>query len=234
MAYYSFEAPRQDWKLAFLAEPEEVARLRGALRQRLALWGLSQQVDAAQLCVSELTANVIKHVGAGTPTTLTVSTDGARLRMEVRDPDRRALPTLLSPDMNSEGGRGMALVDALADRWGVLLSADCKITWCELDLAPTAKGAPASDRIMRAEALLGLHGESAGGGEVPRTRLGAACAEEAVTGVITDLLYWLRARGCDPEVALDQAQMHFEAEALSMAGRMEDTTSRGMNPVQSE
>ncbi|WP_406139626.1 ATP-binding protein [Streptomyces sp. NBC_01089] len=218
MAYCSFDAPRRDWQLAFLAVPEEVARLRGALRHHLDLWGLSAQVDAAQLCVSELTANVIKHVGAGTPTTLAVSTSGTCLRIEVRDPDSRALPTLLSPDADSEGGRGMALVDALAERWGVLLSADCKITWCELATPPAVvDGHVPGCRVERAEALLDLHGKPAEGDAVVRTRLSLAFAEEAVADVITDLLHWLRAHGCDPEATLDRAQIHFEAETQPTA-----------------
>jgi len=61
------------WELPFLAVPEEVAALRRLLRLHLALWGLQELTEAAQLCVSELVANVITHVGPGTPTTLAVS-----------------------------------------------------------------------------------------------------------------------------------------------------------------
>ncbi|WP_371538105.1 ATP-binding protein [Streptomyces sp. NBC_00466] len=208
-----FGVPRKSWKLAFLADPEEVAELRRVMRLHLDLWGLSELVDAAQLCVSELTANVIKHVGAGTPTTLAVSMNGTRLRLEVRDPECRALPTLLSPDANSEGGRGMALVDAVAERWGVLLSEDYKVTWCELATTlAVADDHVAGPRVARAETLLGLYGKANVVGEVTRTRLGVAIAEEAVVDVITDLLHWLSAHGCDPEASLDRAQTHFEAE----------------------
>ncbi|MFJ5291720.1 ATP-binding protein [Streptomyces sp. NPDC088348] len=209
---------RKPWELPFLAEPEEVAALRHVVRLHLGAWGLLDVVEVAQLCVSELVANVIKHVGPGTPTTLAVSINGTCLRIEVRDPDSRALPTLLSHDTESESGRGMALVDALAERWGVLLSMDYKITWCELATPLTAaEGHAAGPRVQRAETLLGLRGTSDVAGEAPRTRLGVAVAEEAVTDVITDLLHWLRAHGCDPEATLDRAQMHFEAEVQPIA-----------------
>lgn len=123
---------RKPWSLDFLAEPEEVAALRGVLRIHLGLWGLDELVDAAQLCLSELVSNVITHVGVGTPATLAVSMAGTRLRIEVQDPDTRALPTLREVDVNSESGRGMALITCTADRWGVQLRVDGKVTWCEL------------------------------------------------------------------------------------------------------
>ncbi|MFF7054765.1 ATP-binding protein [Streptomyces griseorubiginosus] len=77
-------------------------------------------------------ANVITHVGVGTPVTLTVSMSGPRLRIEVHDPDTRALPTLLDAAPDAECGRGMAMVGAVSNRWGVQLRADRKATWCEL------------------------------------------------------------------------------------------------------
>jgi anti-sigma regulatory factor (Ser/Thr protein kinase) len=124
--------PHELLDLSFAAEPEAVADLRRVMRQRLGLAGLYDVVDEAQLCVSELVANVIRHVGPGTPATLVVSRAGTRLRIEVRDPDARVLPTLVSPDSDAESGRGMALVDAIAAGWGVHFYGDKKGTWCEL------------------------------------------------------------------------------------------------------
>jgi hypothetical protein len=48
---------------------------------------------------------------------------------------------------------------------------------------------------------------------VGQDRLGAAVAEEAAIDIITDLLYWFRLNGRDPDVMLDQAQARFEAES---------------------
>jgi anti-sigma regulatory factor (Ser/Thr protein kinase) len=78
------------WELPFLAEPREVAGLRRVMRLHLDLWDLNHLVDAAQVCVSELVANVIAHVGQEVPTVLSVSMRGTYLRIEVRDPDTRA------------------------------------------------------------------------------------------------------------------------------------------------
>ncbi|MEW2402338.1 ATP-binding protein [Streptomyces sp. NPDC046862] len=204
---------RKPWDLAFSADAEEVAALRRLMRLHLGLWGLHEVTDEAQLCVSELVSNVITHVGPGTPATLAVSMNGTYLRIEVHDPDTRALPTLVAANTESEGGRGMALVDALADRWGVQLREDRKVTWCELatGLASSTSHVEGPG-VKRAEALLGLYTAT----KLPRDanlgRLSTAVAEEAVIDAITDFLHWLRAHGCDVDEVLDRAQTHFEAE----------------------
>jgi anti-sigma regulatory factor (Ser/Thr protein kinase) len=176
------------WTLPFVAEARDVATLRGALRLPLDLWGLSEVVEDAQLCVSELVANVIQHVGPGTPATLVLSAKGAGLRIEVHDPDLRALPTLAAAGPEAEVGRGMALIDALADRWGVDLTPERKATWCELGtgVGPADEGSP--------------------------SRVEAALEEETVIGVVVDLLHRLRLHGWNPDEVLDQAQIRFEAD----------------------
>ena len=203
------------WVVKFAALEEEVAVLRRDVRARLGAWGLRDFVDGAQLCVSELVANVITHVGAGTPTTLSVQLNGPSLRIEVHDPDTRALPTLVAADFESEGGRGMALVGAVTDRWGVQLGADRKITWCELDTGlPPVNGHDGCLRMTRVETTSGLYGARAAETGPRVGRLGATEGEEAAISVITDLLHWLSAHGCDADDVLDRAQVRFEAEAF--------------------
>ncbi|MFJ1746044.1 ATP-binding protein [Streptomyces sp. NPDC088116] len=208
-----FKIERKGWDLPFLAEAEELAGLRRVVRLHLRLWGLPDLVDLAQLCVTELVTNVITHVGPGTPTTLAVSMNGAHLRLEVTDPDARALPTLIAATGEAEGGRGMALVDAVTERWGVIPRGDSKITWCELPTGLRSEGGHVENpQVAKAEALLTRHC----GGVTPESqqceRLSVAVAEEAAIDLIADLLHWLRAHGCDPDEALDRAQMYFEAE----------------------
>ncbi|WP_405784229.1 ATP-binding protein [Streptomyces sp. NBC_00859] len=207
---------RKSWELAFSAEPEEVAGLRNVMRLHLGLWGLQEQIETAQLCVSELTANVIRHVGPGTPTTLAVSMNGTYLRIEVHDPDTRALPTLIATSEDSEAGRGMTLVDAMVDRWGVQLRADRKVTWCELATGLVSEnrenGHSEGAGVARAEAMLAVYGATKLPRSATSTVLSVAVAEAAAIDVIADFLHWLRAHGCDPDEALDRAQRHFEAE----------------------
>ncbi|MFI7414565.1 ATP-binding protein [Streptomyces sp. NPDC049627] len=204
---------RKPWDLPFVAEPEGLAALRRIMRLHLGLWGLHDVIDAAELCVSELASNVINHVGAGTPGTLAVSMNGNRVRIEVHDPDSRALPTLVEASMEAEAGRGMALVSAVADRWGVQSHADRKVTWCELATGLTSPNDHVGGaRVARAEAMLGLYGTAPFPQLARQSPLTTAVAEEAAIDLIGDVLHWLRAHGCDVDEALDRAQMHFEVE----------------------
>ncbi|MGW1271140.1 ATP-binding protein [Streptomyces sp. NPDC002491] len=211
---------RRPWDLAFTAEPAEVAALRRGMRLHLGIWGLHEITDEAQLCVSELAANVITHVGPGTPATLAVSMNGLHLRIEVHDPDTRALPTLLDANSDSESGRGMALVDAVAARWGVRLQLDRKVTWCELATGLTSpNGHVEGPGVRRAEALLALHSDVRtplrGGQKESETTM----TEDAVITAITDFLHWLRAHGCDVDEALSRAQTRFEGESAGPSRR---------------
>lgn len=43
--------------------------------------------------------------------------------------------------------------------------------------------------------------------------------EEAAIDIITDLLHWLRAHGCDADELLDRAQTHFEAQTAKSEGQ---------------
>ncbi|THA25076.1 ATP-binding protein [Streptomyces sp. RKND-216] len=87
----------------------------------LASWGLPS--DAAAHVVAELAANAALHgrvPGRDFRLTLTAGADG-RLRVEVADTRGERLPTggRRAPDDDSETGRGMLIVQALADTWGV-------------------------------------------------------------------------------------------------------------------
>lgn len=206
---------RRSWDVAFTAHPEEVARLRRAVEIHLKAWGLDDQVDAARLCVSELVSNIVTHVGAGTPASLVLSTAGERLRVEVHDPDSRALPTLVDAEADAEGGRGMALVAALADRWGVQVYDDHKVTWCEFAVgASTASAAPGGKpSVERADALLDVYAtlkSPACSYDREAGRVRRRVEEESVIDMVTDLLHRLRVHGGDVDRVLDCAQSRLE------------------------
>ncbi|WGD42722.1 ATP-binding protein [Streptomyces cathayae] len=213
---------RKQWDVEFTSHPEEVATLRRVVALRLAAWSLPELVDTARLCVSELVSNVLTHVGIGTPGLLALSVNGANLRIEVHDPDTRALPAVVLADAHAEGGRGMTLVDALADRWGVQLHEDHKVTWCELATGAAPPGdSTGHPSVTRAEALLDLYATL----RPPRCsyepgpgKVGRRVAEESAIDVITDFLHWLQARGRDVDEVLDHAQSRIEA-APSANGR---------------
>ncbi|WP_240803780.1 ATP-binding protein [Streptomyces sp. A0592] len=104
--------------------------LRHAVREHLGAGS-----GDAELCVTELLANVVRHLGEGTPVTLRVTGNGraARTRVELTDPDPRAWPVPRPAGEGDESGRGLALLDAVALRWGVTQGHGAKTVWCELD-----------------------------------------------------------------------------------------------------
>ncbi|MFF7640958.1 ATP-binding protein [Streptomyces canus] len=109
---------------------------------------LRQHSCEVRLCVSELLTNVIDHLGEGTPVTVRVLLiDHGRTRVEVTDPDPRALPVLLRATATEESGRGLALLDAMARRWGVEQGVDRKTVWCELDGTRQGTATPSDDSV---------------------------------------------------------------------------------------
>ncbi|WP_255303877.1 ATP-binding protein [Streptomyces sp. F-7] len=127
---------REATTLELLATPAEVSGVRRALRA----YGAD-----VQLCASELVTNVVQHLGEGVPVTVRVwCDDGGRTRLEVTDPDPRALPVLrASVGADEESGRGLALLDALAARWGVAYGPGRgKTVWCELEAGPGGGAVP--------------------------------------------------------------------------------------------
>ncbi|WP_037856955.1 ATP-binding protein [Streptomyces sp. NRRL S-31] len=100
-----------------------------------------------RLCATELLTNVIDHLGEGTPVTVRVigtAAEHGRVRVEVTDPAPDSPPVLRSAAGWEESGRGLALVDALAERWGVDVGPDRKTVWCELVGDGRADGRPVS------------------------------------------------------------------------------------------
>ncbi|MFI2368390.1 ATP-binding protein [Streptomyces sp. NPDC018833] len=115
--------------LDLLAFPKALPALRHTLREHL-----GRPCTDVLLCVSELFSNVVRHLGEGTPVTVRVKgTHDGRTRIEVTDPDPRALPVLLHAATNDESGRGLALLDAVALRWGVAQGPESKTVWCEVE-----------------------------------------------------------------------------------------------------
>ncbi|MFE1403758.1 ATP-binding protein [Streptomyces sp. NPDC058770] len=193
--------------LPFEAEPAAVRGLRKAVREQLGQWRLSAFVEEAELVVSELAANVIKHVGSGVAATLVLEAARGRLRIELHDRGDR-VPLLGAADRDSECGRGLHLLAGMAADWGTLLTTTGKAVWCELSAGPE----PACRQVRRAEAILTRYRSDAGAPSLLKSR-SVRMLEESATDLIADLLHWVAARGGDPDGLLDRAQMHFEADA---------------------
>ncbi|WP_327259170.1 MULTISPECIES: ATP-binding protein [unclassified Streptomyces] len=104
-------------------------------------WGLP--TESAAHIVAELATNATVHGrvrGRDFRLSLTAHRD-TLLRIEVTDTRGKQLPptpgTTSVPADDAESGRGLLIVEALADRWGIALGpVPRKTIWAELDLAP--------------------------------------------------------------------------------------------------
>jgi anti-sigma regulatory factor (Ser/Thr protein kinase) len=117
-------------------ELQSVTIARHFVRDALLEWGLPQLADDAQLGVSELVANAVRH--ARTPVELTIQLDGGvRLAVRDRHPELRRPSFGVQVDAFAENGRGLQLVAGIAHDWGISARGDGKVIWFELS-APDA------------------------------------------------------------------------------------------------
>ena len=128
-------------ELALESGPRSAGLARHFLRDRLAQWEVDPDAaDSAQLCLSELVTNAIMH--AGTTSELMVHLEEGVLTVVVRDIGATArpgvpatyLPVPEGDDPLRVYGRGLTLVDAIADRWGSEQDAHGTTAWFALEL----------------------------------------------------------------------------------------------------
>jgi len=121
------------------AQPESVKAGRDFTRVTLGLWDMEALTDLAELVVSELVTNAVRH---GVPSARKiVSQHCVRLRLlaqapfvmcMVTDPGH-GIPVLRDSDLDSECGRGLTVVEACCVRWGWhLLDEGGKVVWALL------------------------------------------------------------------------------------------------------
>ncbi|MGW1005160.1 ATP-binding protein [Streptomyces sp. NPDC002520] len=120
--------------LSSTARGARLARLLAA--DQLAGWGLPS--EAATHVVAELAANAATHGRLpGRSFRLTLYVVGDILRIEVTDTRGDRLPQMkMAAAVDAECGRGLLLVDAFAERWGVAEGRfPRKTVWAELRLS---------------------------------------------------------------------------------------------------
>ena len=94
--------------------------------------------DDAILLASELFTNSLQHSSSGLPgetVTVTVRADVATVRVEVADRSGPGVPELRPAGADAEDGRGLGIVERLADRWGWRRRGGQTVTWfvlCDL------------------------------------------------------------------------------------------------------
>jgi anti-sigma regulatory factor (Ser/Thr protein kinase) len=128
------------------ADPAEVGRARRWARSLLAKYGMGADEPLSEtlvLLISELVTNAVVHTGCpavlrllfpGIPEAAVAAGDAGTVRLEVADISDRP-PRPRCAEREDTNGRGLELVDGLADRWGWQPEGPGKQIWCEVDRA---------------------------------------------------------------------------------------------------
>ncbi|MFJ6985583.1 MULTISPECIES: ATP-binding protein [unclassified Streptomyces] len=119
---YSETLPRQ---------PESAAPARHLVRVACTVWGLDDLADDGAVIMSELVSNAVQHARRESIRVLIDRPGPARVRIGVVD-FSKARPVRREPGAGDEGGRGLALVSALAEDWGSEPLPWGKRVWAEL------------------------------------------------------------------------------------------------------
>ncbi|MFD7257086.1 ATP-binding protein [Streptomyces sp. NPDC059874] len=134
------------------ASPHGARAARQITSAQLADWGLPF-ADAAQV-VAELASNAVTHGRVpGRRFRLRLTSTGTTLRIEVSDTRSECAPPPIPelPAADAESGRGLILISALADKWGVTLGpVPLKTVWAEIALpAPGSPDPGFHDPVIR-------------------------------------------------------------------------------------
>lgn len=123
-------ADRVIWR-EYEPKPVSVAQLRAFLRDELP--PDHPQRDQVVWLASELATNAVLHARSPFRVQLTLAAD--RVRVAIED-DNPRLPAVTATDAQATSGRGLTIIDAVADRWGAGPRGRGKTIWFELMIEP--------------------------------------------------------------------------------------------------
>ncbi|MEV5376428.1 MULTISPECIES: ATP-binding protein [Streptomyces] len=133
--------PNKHCTVELQALPPRIGQVRRIVSAQLRYWNLDPLIDPAALCVTELLTNVHQHAEPDKRCTVEIDLVLDRLTVSVRDHDPR-LPRLADADTASTHGRGLALIAAVSDSWGVQERHDGgKVVWFSLPVPDHAAAA---------------------------------------------------------------------------------------------
>jgi anti-sigma regulatory factor (Ser/Thr protein kinase) len=125
----SGDGKRQALFTAESIDPAQVRDVRRAVAQQCREWGWAPRADEVELLVSELVTNAVVHVGGTVLVTVTASDH--ELTVAVGDTSVHT-PAPEDASVWDTNGRGLSIVESLADRWGVDPSGPGKSVWFSL------------------------------------------------------------------------------------------------------
>jgi anti-anti-sigma regulatory factor/anti-sigma regulatory factor (Ser/Thr protein kinase) len=112
--------------------PASLAIARSLVDRACRAWDLPQLSEAAQLIVTELVANGVRH--ARTEMQVSLAIRARYLHIAVRDRSTRRARLVSALEQYAESGRGLVLVEAMAASWGCAPTSDGKAVWATLRL----------------------------------------------------------------------------------------------------
>jgi len=128
-------------RIALSRSPASVGTARRFIEARTAAWAFPEPAGSQLVLIgSELVTNAVLH--ARTELTLTLELRDGRARISVKDRSK-APPTLRHYQADALTGRGLGVVAALSDSWGVSTAADGKVVWAEVAASADPAGAGA-------------------------------------------------------------------------------------------
>ncbi|WP_432534770.1 SpoIIE family protein phosphatase [Kineococcus arenarius] len=131
LEYTGPSAELEEATLPLPADVRAVAQARTFLRTALNAWSATDLLDEAELVLSELVTNALVHTDCATGVLLRYDRGAQRLTISVQDRSTRH-PRERHADADALGGRGLGIVEAVADDWGVTVEGDGKTVWAEL------------------------------------------------------------------------------------------------------
>jgi anti-sigma regulatory factor (Ser/Thr protein kinase) len=118
-----------------------VATARRFIEERAAAWSFPEPAGAQLVLIgSELVTNAVLHARTGL--TLTLELRDRRVRISVKDRSQTP-PTLRHYRADALTGRGLGVVAALSDSWGISTAPDGKVVWAEVATDGNAAGGDA-------------------------------------------------------------------------------------------
>ncbi|MEU7059090.1 ATP-binding protein [Streptomyces sp. NPDC046197] len=144
--------PSRHCTVELQALPSRIGQVRRIVSAHLRYWHLDPLIDRAALGVTELLTNVHQHAEPDKLCTVEIELLLDRLMVSVRDHDPR-LPVVEDIDgiaPLATGGRGLAMVAAMSESWGVRPDGDKgKVVWFALPTSGVAVAAPVPARVPR-------------------------------------------------------------------------------------
>lgn len=131
-AFAALGAPDATHYLSLALEPVVGAarRSRELVTEACERWDLAELAGPACIVVTEMVNNVVAH--AHTPMAVLVARHADTMSVAVRD-QSAIVPQFTGPVApTSYGGRGLLLIDSVADRWGSLKLDGGKVVWAQL------------------------------------------------------------------------------------------------------